>query len=407
MDTIGQLTGTVKHYDWGGTSFIPSLLNITNEANKPFAEYWLGVHPQADCHVIAADGSHRLLRDFFSTASPTALGDYVARRFGTMPYLLKVLDVKDMLSIQVHPSKADAVKDFADENAKRVPIDSPQRNYKDDNHKPELMVAMGDFWLLHGFKPEKEMKDILTRVPELRSLLPVFEQSGYKGLYKYVMELPQEEVNAQLQPLLNRIIPLFNESKLKRSQEDYWAAKGALTFSQPGKTDRGIFSVYLFNLVELHRGEAIFQDAGVPHAYLEGQNVEIMASSDNVLRGGLTNKHIDVSELLKHVKCEATYPNILKGAKKGDELIYKTPAPDFELSSFILHDSDSVSFVPHTAEILLLVDGQVEITNKGNKVILKKGQPSAIVFPGNEVKLSAREPSLIYKAGVPSARSDK
>jgi len=407
MDTIGQLTGTVKHYDWGGDSFIPSLLNITNDDQKPFAEYWLGVHPQADCHVIGANGSHRLLRDFFSTASPAALGDYVARRFGTMPYLLKVLDVKDMLSIQVHPSKADAVKDFADENAKRVPIDSPQRNYKDDNHKPELMVAMGDFWLLHGFKPEKEMKDILTRVPELRSLLPVFEQSGYKGLYKYVMELPQEEVNAQLQPLLNRIIPLYNENKLKRSQEDYWAAKGALTFAQPGKTDRGIFSVYLFNLVEVHRGEAIFQDAGVPHAYLEGQNVEIMASSDNVLRGGITNKHIDVSELLKHVKCEATHPKILKGEKKGDELIYKTPAPDFELSSFILHGSDSVSFVPHTAEILLLVDGQVEITNKGNKVILKKGQPSAIVFPGNEVKLSATEPSLIYKAGVPSAGSHK
>ena len=407
MDAIGQLTGTVKHYDWGGTTFIPSLLNITNETNKPFAEYWLGVHPQADCHVIAADGSHRLLRDFFSTASPTALGDYVSRRFGTMPYLLKALDVKDMLSIQVHPSKADAVKDFADENAKRVPIDSPQRNYKDDNHKPELMVAMGDFWLLHGFKPEKEMKDVLTRVPELRSLLSLFEQSGYKGLYKYVMELPQEQVNAQLQPLLDRIIPLYKEGKLKRSQEDYWAAKGALTFSQPGKTDRGIFSVYLFNLVELHRGEAVFQDAGVPHAYLEGQNIEIMASSDNVLRGGLTNKHIDVSELLKHVKCEATHPKIIKGEKAGTELIYKTPAPDFELSSFILHNGDSVSFVPRTAEILLLVDGQVEITNKANKVILKKGQPSAIVLPGNEIRLSATEPAWLFKAGVPVSGSDK
>ncbi len=111
----------------------------------------------------------------------------------------------------------------------------------------------------------------------------------------------------------------------------------------------------------MHRGEAIFQDAGVPHAYLEGQNVEIMASSDNVLRGGLTNKHIDVPELLKHVKCEATHPQILKGEKSGKEMIYKTPAPDFELSSFMLHDGDSVSFTPYTAEILLLVDGQVEI----------------------------------------------
>jgi len=407
MDTIGQLTGTVKHYDWGGTSFIPSLLNIKNEENKPFAEYWLGVHPQADCEVIYADGSVHLLRDYFSTASPTALGEYVARRFGTIPYLLKALDVKDMLSIQVHPSKADAVKDFADENAKGIVLSSPQRNYKDDNHKPELMVAMGDFWLLHGFKPEKEMKEILTNVPELKSLLPIFIQSGYNGLYKYVMELPQQEVNAQLQPLLDRIIPLYKDGKLKRSEADYWAAKGALTFSQPGKTDRGIFSVYLFNLLELRRGEAIFQDAGVPHAYLEGRNIEIMASSDNVLRGGLTNKHIDVKELLKHVKCEATHPRILKGEKAGAELIYKTPAPDFELSSFILHDGDSISFVPQTAEILLLVDGQVTIMNKDNKIIMKKGQPSAIVLPGNEVRISATEPSWLFKAGVPVGSPDK
>lgn len=403
MDTIAQLTGTVKHYDWGGTSFIPSLLNIKNEDNKPFAEYWLGVHPQADCQVIYADGSVHLLRDYFSTASPTALGEYVARRFGTIPYLLKALDVKDMLSIQVHPSKADAVKDFADENTKGIALSSSQRNYKDDNHKPELMVAMGDFWLLHGFKPEKQMKQVLTNIPELRSLLPVFEQSGYKGLYKKVMELPQEEVNAQLQPLLDRIVPLYKEGKLKRSQEDYWAAKGSLTFSQPGKTDRGIFSVYLFNLVELHRGEAIFQDAGVPHAYLEGRNIEIMASSDNVLRGGLTNKHIDVNELLKHVKCEATHPKIVKGEKTGAELIYKTPAPDFELSSFILHDGDSVSYVPQTAEILLLVDGQVEITKGNHKVILKKGQPSAIILPVNELKITATEPSWLFKASVPIA----
>jgi mannose-6-phosphate isomerase len=216
------------------------------------------------------------------------------------------------------------------------------------------------------------------------------------------MEMPQQEVNTQLQPLLDRILPLYRDGKLKRSQADYWAAKAALSFSQPGQTDRGIYSVYLFNLVELHRGEAIFQDAGVPHAYLEGQNVEIMASSDNVLRGGLTTKHVDVAELLKHVKCEATHPKVFKGEKNGARVIYKTPAPDFELSSFILHDADSVSFIPSTAEILLLVDGKVEITNNDKKVILKKGQPSAIVLPGNEVRLMATEPSWLFKAGVPA-----
>lgn len=401
MYFIAQLTGTVKHYDWGGYSFIPSLLKLPNDKKLPFAEYWLGVHPQAECHVILPDKNVRLLRDYFTTDSPTAMGEYVARHFETMPYLLKALDVKDMLSIQVHPAKADAERDYKEEMLKGISLDSPQRNYKDDNHKPELMVAMGDFWLLHGFKPEDEITKTLKSVPELNALLPVFEQSGYKGLYKSVMEMPQEKVNAKLQPLLDRIIPLYKEDKLNRSQADYWAAKGALSFSQPGRLDKGIFSVYLFNLVELKRGEAIFQDAGVPHAYLEGQNVEIMASSDNVLRGGLTNKHIDVPELLKHVKCEATHPDIVRGIKKGNEIVYKTPAPDFELSSFILHNGDSVSFTPHTAEVLLLVDGQTEISNKDSKIMLQKGQPSAIVFPGYEVKVTAQEPSWLFKATVP------
>jgi mannose-6-phosphate isomerase len=404
MDFIAQLNGTVKHYDWGGYSFIPSLLNTPNDSKIPFAEYWLGVHPQADCKVILANGETRSLGDYFTTCSPTALGDYVARRFETLPYLLKALDIQDMLSIQVHPSKANAVDDFLEENNKGIALDSPVRNYKDDNHKPELMVAMGDFWLLHGFKPAEGLTKTLKMVPELSALLPVFEQSGYEGLYKTAMELSQEKVNTQLQPLLDRIIPLYKEGKLNRSQADYWAAKGALAFSQPGKLDRGIFSVYFFNLVELHRGEAIFQDAGVPHAYLEGQNIEIMASSDNVLRGGLTKKHIDVPELLKHVKCEATHPRVLKGEKAGAEHIYKTPAPDFELSSFALHDGDSVSFVPNTADILLLVDGHVEISHKKQKVILEKGQPSAIVLPGNEVRLSATGPSWLFKGTVPVAK---
>ena len=182
MDLIAQLKGTVKHYDWGGYSFIPSLLNTTNDAKIPFAEYWLGVHPQADCTVLLSNGETRLLRDYFTTCSPTALGDYVARRFETLPYLLKALDVKDMLSIQVHPSKANAVIDFLEENKMGISLDSPKRNYKDDNHKPELMVAMGDFWLLHGFKPEEEIRKTLKSVPELAILLPVFEQSGYTGL---------------------------------------------------------------------------------------------------------------------------------------------------------------------------------------------------------------------------------
>ena len=401
MELIARLTGTIKHYDWGGHTFIPGLLNLPNKEKIPFAEYWLGVHPLAECELVMADGSARLLRDYFSTCSPTAMGEFVARRFGTMPYLLKTLDVREMLSIQVHPEKKDVVRDYAEEIKLGIPLDSPGRNYKDDNHKPELMVAMDDFWLLHGFKPEEEIRRSLQEVPELNFLLPVFSQSGYQGIYWTIMEMPQEKVNLHLQPLMNRIVPLYKVGKLNHAQADYWAAKAILRFSASGMMDRGIFSIYLFNLVSLKRGEAIFQDSGVPHAYLEGQNVEIMASSDNVLRGGLTNKPVNVPELLKHVKCEPTYPQIIKGENGEDELIYKTPAPDFELSSFRLNKGSKSNFTSQTAEVLLLVEGEVVIKDKNNSIILKKGQPAAMVLAGNDLQVTANEPSWYFRAGVP------
>jgi len=315
--------------------------------------------------------------------------------------LLKALDVKDMLSIQVHPSKAEAKKHFDREHAEGIPLDAAHRNYKDDNHKPELMVAMGDFWLLHGFKPPKEIEYILLNVKELRSLLPVYNKSGYAGLYRYVMEMPQEEVNTILQPLLDNIVPCYQRNELSKDDEDFWAARAALTFNKGNDIDRGIFSVYLFNLVHLKKGEAIFQDAGVPHAYLEGQNIEIMASSDNVLRGGLTPKHIDVPELLKHVKCEPTYPDILQGEKLGHEIVYKTPAPDFELGCFLLKAGEEAQFVAATTEILLLTSGEIIAESGNEEVEMKPGGPSAITFAGEKLWLKAVQDSLIFKATVP------
>jgi mannose-6-phosphate isomerase len=398
---LARLKGTIKHYAWGGYSFIPDLLQVPNSAREPFAEYWLGVHPRSDCKIEMANGGEKLLSDRISDDHIASLGEYVNKRFGSMPYLLKALDVKDMLSIQVHPSKSGAEKEFARENAAGIPLDSPKRNYKDDNHKPELMVAMGDFWLLHGFKPEQELVYTLLNVTELRELLPVYNRSGYAGLYKYVMEMPQEKVNNILQPLIDNIVPIYKKGNDDKADEDFWAARAAVTFNRQPDIDRGIFSVYLFNLVHLKKGEAIFQDAGVPHAYLEGQNIEIMASSDNVLRGGLTSKHIDVSELLKHVKCEATHPDILNVKKEGDEIIYETPAPDFELGCFNMEKGKEIIFVPSTAEILLLAEGSITADNGQEAVILKKGSPSAIAFPRETITLKAEENSLVFRASVP------
>jgi len=389
MAGIYRLKGTIKQYDWGGVSFIPSLLNITNAEQKPFAEYWMGIHPLGDAMVDTGGTSLTPL----SVIAPS------------LPYLFKVLDVKEMLSIQVHPSKTAAEKEFAAENAAAIPVDAPHRNYKDDNHKPELMVALSDFWLLHGFKPAEELADTLLNVVELQELLPVYNESGYAGLYKFVMEMPQSEVNRILQPLLDNFAALYKEEEPKKDDEDYWAAKAAKQFIREGDIDRGIFSIYLFNLVHLKKGEGIFQDAGVPHAYLEGKNVEIMANSDNVLRGGLTSKHIDVKELLKHVKCEATFPVVLTGEKVSDaEKLYKTPAPDFNLSVFELEAGETISFTPVAIEIVLLTEGLAEIDDDDITIRLQKGVPSAVIFPGQPVYIAAAGKSIIFRASVPQLR---
>ncbi|MFZ1532789.1 MAG: mannose-6-phosphate isomerase, class I [Chitinophagaceae bacterium] len=386
MPGIYSLKGTVKHYDWGGISFIPSLLKIDNREKKPFAEYWMGTHPFGDSLVNT--GGNEL----------TPLS-HIANAF---PFLLKILDVKDMLSIQVHPSKAGAEEGFAKENTKGVPLDAPNRNYKDDNHKPELMVALSDFWLLHGFKPTEELIYTLLNVVELRELLPIFNHSGYSGLYKHVMMISQEEVNRILQPLLDNLAVANKESEPDRFDEDYWVAKAAASFNKNGNIDRGIFSIYLFNLVHLKKGEGIFQLTGVPHAYLEGQNVEIMANSDNVLRGGLTTKHIDVPELLKHTKCEATYPSILSGEEIGThEKLFKTSAPDFQLSVIDLAAGDTISFTPITTEILLLTEGMAELDDDNIEVRLGQGNPAAVAFTGQVVYLAAATRSTIFRASVP------
>ncbi len=387
MPGIYSLIGIVKHYAWGGTEYIPHLLHQPNKEHRPFAEYWLGTHPLGTAIVGGGEEENKEL----------------SRYTPHLSYLLKVLDVKDMLSIQVHPSKAGAEEGFAAENAAGIPSDAPHRNYKDDNHKPELIVALSDFWLLHGFKPTEELVYTLLNVVELRELLPIFNSSGYAGLYKHVMEMPQQEVNNMLQPLIDNIKQTYKDNAPDKNDEDFWAARAAATFCKDGNIDRGIFSIYLFNLVHLKKGEAIFQPAAVPHAYLEGQNVEIMASSDNVLRGGLTEKHIDVPELLKHVKCEATFPTIIEGEITGGEKLYKVPADNasdtgFQLSVFELAANETISFTPANTDILLLTEGLAEVDDDNATVRLQPGNPSAVVFAGQPVYIAAAADSTIFRA---------
>ena len=396
---IYRLTGKLQTYDWGGRRFIPSLLGI-NPNGLPYAEYWMGAHDKCSSDVDLGENKKIPLRDLIEEYPDESLGNYVSLNFHRLPYLLKVLDVMTMLSIQVHPAKKPAEIEFARENIEGIMKHDSRRNYKDDNHKPELIVALGDFWLLHGFKTKEKLVEILNRIPEVKELLPVFYESGYHGLYKMVMEMPQEKVNNLLQPLLDRITPLYNEKNLKKEDENFWAARAALTFHEQGKIDRGIFSIYFFNLVKLKNGEGIFQAVGMPHAYLEGQNVEIMANSDNVLRGGLTTKHIDINELMKHIRFEETIPDILQPVGKNNENIYPTPAPDFQLSTFSLVAGQTVSFTATTTEIIFVLEGNLNIASTQNSLPVKKGG-SVVAFANSSIVMEAQSTSEVYRATVP------
>ncbi|PQB07683.1 mannose-6-phosphate isomerase, class I [Polaribacter filamentus] len=400
MSKVFKLKGKIQNYAWGGSQFIPNLLRQA-PSNEKCAEYWLGAHENAPS-VVATENGDQNLNTFLNSDLKTKLGAGIAEKFGRLPFLFKVLDVNDMLSIQVHPTKVEAEKGFKKENDLGIPLTAPNRNYKDDNHKPEIMVALSEFWLLHGFLPKDKLTQVLENTLEFRPLLPVFQSEGYFGLYKKVMEQTQEETNTMLQPLIVPIFSAFKAGKLSKSSPDYWAAKAVDTADKAAVLDKGIYSIYFFNIVKANKGEAVFQDAGIPHAYLEGQNMELMANSDNVLRGGLTPKYVDVAELLKHVVFEETVPNIMHGELQNDgmERIYKSPAPDFELSQIVLTSSKIYKSKSETAQILIVIEGQVKIEEGDMWLDLQKGD-SAILTADSSYKMSSSKNAILYKATAP------
>lgn len=396
-----KLTGKVQHYAWGGHDYIPQLLNEINFENLPYAEYWMGAHHSNPSMIHA--GTELKPLDKFLEEHKSLLGYAVVQRFGRLPYLFKVLDVKEMLSIQVHPSKEEAEKGFLRENQKGIPLNASNRNYKDDNHKPEVMVALSEFWLLHGFKEKDQLRKTLSEHPAFQLLLSIFDQEGYYGLYKYVMELPQKNVDEILSPLISDLLPEYEAGRLSKSDAGYWAAKVVSEGDGQKEIDRGVFSIYFFNIMHLQPGDGVFQGAGVPHAYLEGQNIELMSNSDNVLRGGLTPKYVDVPELLKHTLFEGIKPVVLKAEKYGVETTYPCPVPDFEASRIVLKGGDVYTNTAYSVEIVLVVDGEAALDHDGDKLSLKKGE-SAFIGAGETYQATSGTGAILFKAAVPQEK---
>ena len=413
------LFGVVQHYAWGGYETIPGLLGKDNPGRQPYAELWMGAHPRGTAQV-EIDGT-RMTLDRLIAADPwLTLGPGVALRFtGRLPYLFKVLDVRDMASIQAHPTRGQAEEGFARENAAGIPIDAPNRIYRDENHKPEVHVVLTDFWMLHGFRPLEEMVEVLASESELAPLAAGFpEKLGTAGrdpearatllrdLYAKVMTMPQTEVDGVLDPLVARLEAEEAAGLLGKEAPGFWALRAARTFPLPaGHRDRGMLSIYLLNLVHLRPGQGTYQPAGTLHAYLEGSDVELMANSDNVLRGGLTPKHVDVDELLGTLSFRDGQPPILEGrATTETSREYETQAEEFALERI-----DVGQGVPysggreHSADSLIVIEGSAAIVAAGRTLLLSRGG-CALVPAGVPYSVAARaSKAVLFKAGVPAA----
>ena len=399
--SIYKLNGVVQHYAWGGTGFIPQLLNVANEKQQPYAELWMGTHVKGPAN-IEVNGKEILLEQLIKKAPAQKLGKKVAADFNNrLPFLFKVLDVNSMLSIQSHPTKKAAEIGFAKESKTNIAVTAPNRTYRDDNHKPEVMVALTDFWLLHGFKSLEGIEEVLM-IPEFKPLAKHFAAGKIFNLYRVIMEMPQSEVDTLLAPLWKRLQPMFKKGQLAKFSTDYWAAQAFQEYTIDGHYDRGIFSIYLFNLVNIKKGDGIFQAAGIPHAYLEGVNMELMANSDNVFRGGLTQKHIDVPELLEHLVFDSVDPKILTGTHVSEvEKVFKTPAPDFELSQITLNKKDIYrSTQTLSAATLIIMEGNVKVNFEGKKITFKQGD-SFFVEAHTNYTITTDDTCVLFKAKVP------
>ena len=373
MQSIYPLKGVVQDYAWGGFDFIPKLMGKENIQQNPWAELWLGAHPKG-VSEIKVDEKWVRLDDFIQKDPLATLGKKSIQHLGeNLPFLFKILDVRKMLSIQVHPNKKAAQEGFEKENKANIPLTAFHRNFRDTNHKPELMYALTDFWLLHGFKNKKEITEILNTIQEFNTLKDFFDKKeSIADLYQHIMQLSQNQINTLLNPLQKRLSLSNKKGLLKKENPNFWANRAFQDFTQNDNYDRGIFSIYFLNLVFLKKGESIFQDSGILHAYLEGVNVELMANSDNVLRGGLTPKHIDVPELMKHVHFKAVSPEIINTNPISPvESTLKTTAPDFELAKISLKSKQKyIRSKGRGPEIYLIMEGTI----KGEGLSFNKGE---------------------------------
>ncbi|MBM7036933.1 mannose-6-phosphate isomerase, class I [Vibrio ulleungensis] len=370
--SLFKLDNVIQNYAWGSIDSIQTLFGIANPNNQPQAEIWMGAHPNG-CSKLSESGE--LLSHLIDDNKTEVLGEYTAARFGELPFLFKVLAAQTPLSIQVHPNKQNSELGFERENAQGIALNASNRNYKDPNHKPELVYALTFYKAMNGFRPIDDIIALFeeNQIPSLASALSTLkthaDSNALKAFFTTIMSLEGEGKNRALEELY---AAFEKPAKTAMGRE---AMQYSMDFKKHYPGDIGLFAPFMLNTVELAPGEAMFLFAETPHAYVQGTGLEIMANSDNVLRAGLTPKHIDVKELIDNTIFEPINPEdirlqpVLKEGKKS----YPIPVDDFGFDILSATQESKAQYM-RSAEILFCVDGEVTITAGDKSIILTAGE---------------------------------
>lgn len=396
-----RLDNAIQRYAWGSHVAIAALQGRPTPTVEPEAELWMGAHPRAPSRIA---GEGRSLLDAIADAPEAMLGAPVLQRFGPrLPFLLKVLAAAQPLSLQAHPDAARARAGFAEEDAAGIPHDAPHRNYADPHAKPELVCALQPFVALCGFRTLADTRALVEAlgVPQLRARTDVlFTRSEPEALAEVVRGLL---TMAEPGPLVAEVRRAAARSG---GRDDRWHRERAWVqrLAERHPNDAGVLVALLLELVVLERGEALFLSAGNLHCYLEGTAVEIMGGSDNVLRGGLTPKHVDVPELLRVLDLRAGSTVIVHPRPVSEhEVLYDTPCPDFALSRIELPTGESWSAPLRGPELLLCVEGSVRVEGgvaPGSGLTLKTGESAFVPASQPDRRVHADADAVVFRATV-------
>jgi mannose-6-phosphate isomerase len=389
---VELLDNPVRAYAWGSRTMIPDLLGQEVPSPHPQAEMWLGAHPADPSHLVHADGGRTSLLEALGGDPKQLLGPERSERWdSTLPFLLKVLAADEPLSLQAHPSIEQARAGFAREEAAGTARDAPDRNYKDANHKPELICALTEFHALVGFRDPAVTVRLLRalEVPELAGHAELLaaqpDADGLRALFTTWITLPQA--------VLDTLVPALQDGCVGLAGADgefSTEARTALELSERYPGDAGVLAALLLNRVTIEPGEALYLPAGNLHMYLSGAGIELMANSDNVLRGGLTPKHVDVPELLRVLDFRSTPPPVVAAKPDGDWMRYDTPAEEFLLRRFDGASEGPVAVPDGGPRILLCTAGGARVRSLGGDLEIGRGGSLWLAASDDDVTIEPR-----------------